>query len=599
MNRAAGSSGRRRGFVLVAALALLFAMVAFTLMLATQGRTMTGFTLQTEGTIFQHETALAATAQVRSVLQGEESPPTLGLPATLAASGTFTGNNPTDTAVTGFTGTLTYQSPAPSGGPEGYQSAVTVGGVAVPTDHSLATFTDSITATSTTEMAAHQYLAVFSSLNPYGLLAPNGGVTVQSARSVSNLDGNDPHIQGLMVHIFASGSISVTGQLNGRAYSTGNSITVAQGGIIYPGWANSVAMPNDFTTSFNTYKSQVVTGLNDISGKFNDLHSALHEDFSGDEGADYAAAELQAAADGGTMDGPFFEDPLDGGGTQATVNSPGSTDTNGSELDVGTSLRIPSGDKDELNFNPVKISNDLLLEDNTVLHVKGDLQVTGAIRMGKMSSLIVDGSTTAGSVEPNYSPPSSQVSIQSAIYGQQTITISNGMQQEGEQWTPDLPTTTSNPFPETLEFSVLVADDPAYDIVDEIDNIAYTDFETRQGVDMGRLTGIDMIMNYLVDIITIPPATTDAVPGVMMVSDNAVTAGNCTKMAGFFIGSGVSLPNTTHVVGAVYAPSGSIDLGGSDFRFFPYWTRAFGETAGGPLVIDAWNQHPITYGETP
>lgn len=575
---------------MIMVLGFLFAMVEFTLLLMTQGHSMLGFTLITEGQIWEKEAASVAFAQLQGVLQGDVPPSSVGLAST--SGGAFNGTS-SDVV---FDGTLTVQPPGPAGGPESYTTTSTASGISVPSSHALAMLTARVDGSPGTP--AGTWLCMDLAAFPYALLAPSGNIQVQSVRSTGNLDGDDSHVIGLMGNLFASGSVTVTGQLNGRAYAAG-SVSIGQGGIIYPQWPNAVSIPADFAAQLGTWKTQVQSGLTDISGKFNDLHTALHQDFSADEAAAYAAAELAAAEMGGTLDSPL---DVYGGAdtTQATVNSPGSTDTDSGTLKIGVSLRIPSGESDELNFSTVNIQNgDLLLEDNTVLHVKGDLVVGGAIRLGQQASLVVDGSTQAQSIEPTYAPAANYVSIRSCVYGIGGITLTGGMQQTSVQWIPQLPTTTSNPYPSTLDFSVLIPDDPAFDSPDSCENPASVDFDARQAADMATLTGADQIQNYLVQIVPTGVPTTASVPGVFLVSDSSLTAGNCSKMAGLFVASGISMPNTTRIVGAAWATSGDVTLTGSDVRYFPYWTHVFAQTSAGPSSLAAVHHHSIARGQIP
>lgn len=389
---------RRRGFILAVTFGLMFVMVLGALVLANQGRALYGFTIMTQNEALEGEAAQWAYAEMRGILQGELPPSILGLPPGMPPAAAFNGTPGADVNVSGK---LTWQKPNGPGGPEAYSVTTVVAGVSVPSCHALATATVRIAGQP--DLGAGNYTCMYLSASPYGLLAPAGTIQVKSVRSTRDCDGADGHVSGLMANVAASGAIDISGQLNGRAYSSGPMVKASQGGILYPSWPNPAPIPDDFTSQLNDFKTKVLNGLSSgLTDKFGHLHDCLHEDFSSATGEALAAAEAGCLAEGGTLDSPY--DVFGGSDTtQPTVDSPGSTDfdSSGGTLTVGTSLRIPDNENDELTFNTVNVNGDLLMEDSTVLHVKGDLTVSGAIRLGQKSTLVVDGRTRAQSVALN------------------------------------------------------------------------------------------------------------------------------------------------------------------------------------------------------
>lgn len=587
---------KRRGFILIAALALMFVMVLFALILANLGRSMHGFTMITQGEASEYEATLFTFAELRGILQGDLSSATLGLPASLGPSGSLSGSTNSNDAT--FSGKLTYQKPNGPSGPESYASTVAAtgwSGVVVPTCHAAAMVKSTIPGAP--DLASASYLCMYTSNYPYGLLAPNGGIQVHSVRSTSDLDGADGHLTGLMANLFAAHDITVGGTLNGRAYSSGNGISVASNGIVYRNWPNPVAIPTDFSDGLNSFKTSAVSGLgNSLMTALQDLHGALHEDFGPDLAAATGAEETAGLAQGGQTT-VFDLDPYNGHSTtQNVVNSPGDTDYSGGTLTVGVSLRIP-GENDELNFSTVNISGgDLVLEDNSVLHVHGDLTVSGAIRMGKKATLIVDGATRATELSMKYQAPADNVGISSAVWGKGNITLTSGMSQTDVLWTPNIPGLPSNPYNSTLYFTVTVPNEPAYETPGSCNNPIYDDFQARQVADAAKLAA-DGIQNYLVNVT--PTGSSSSVPGVLMMCDGAINLGAGSKASGLFYAAGGIQGTTAELVGAVFAAGGDIRLSGTDFRYFPYFTHAFGHTAGGDLTVAAIHHHPIAFGKLP
>lgn len=573
-------------------MAICFIIVLIALVISFKNQAMQGFTISVETEAAETEGALYAFSQLRGVLQGNGSANHFGLSDPPPTTGSFSGTTVSGDAA--FSGKLTYNKQNDSGGADGYSTTVPADGLAtvnVPTCHSAAFLTASIKG----EPLQQKYLCLYSGNYPYGLIAVTGDVQVKSVRSVSDYDGQDSHIIGLMGAVYARGNVAITGQLNGRAYSKGSSITVGQGGILYPKTPQALALPADFTAALSNFKSSSTSGLStSLSSALDDLHAALHRNFDSEKSA-ADAAELIGP---GVLDTP--QDSSGGASTspQPTTNSPGNTDYDnpGGTLTVGTSLRIPSGQNQQLTFQTVKVSQDLLLEDNAVLSISGDVQVTGTIRLGQHSTLVIGGSTTAQGLALTYSlAGANNVTITSTFYGKGSTSFSGGMTQSSTTWVPSLPTPTSDPYPATLSLSWTTTSTPPVTTPDPAwVNPLATAFDAMLAADTAKLAA-DNLGQYLGTVVA-PSSNSTDVPGALVLSDSSLSMGGGAKASGLFNADTVNL-GVSQIVGAVWA--NSVQCPQADFRYFSYFTHAYPHTAAGNSYISAVEQHPTAYGKLP
>jgi hypothetical protein len=579
---------KEKAFILAMAICFCFVMVILAAVVANMNRSLHGFAQSAQTEAQETEGALYVMSQLRGALQGNGSPGNLGLPASPSGSVSFSGQTPGKDAA--FTGKLTTQKLADFNGPDGFASNVTAQtGIVVPTDCSCALFSASVPG----EPITQKYACMLSGNYPFGLIGTSGSVSVKSVRSVSDYSGQDANLIGLMADVFGSGGVSISGQLNGRAYSK-SSVTAGQGGILHPNWPNAVALPPDFTSQLSSFKSALTSGTysSSLASALDDLHNALHTDFSTNsttvETGEYAMGP-------GVLNAPV--DPKGGAdATKPTVQAPGKTDydNKGGTLTIDASLQV-SGENQELNFQTTTISQDLIVGDNSVLHFKGDLQVTGNIYLGKHSTLVVDGATTVSTLFMSYSlAGSNNIAIISSLYGKGAVTIRGGMNQGQPHFIPSLITPASNPYPSNLNTLVFtVPGDPPTEVTLTPANPLNIEFTTKGLADSAQLTS--ELHAYLGQN-TGTGGTGADVPGALLCSDADLTLQAGPKAAGLLNANTVTL-GVSQVVGAVWA--GTINASGADYRYFPYFTHAFPHTTSGDPLVGAVEQHPTAYGKLP
>ena len=587
----------KRGFILAAAIAILFIMAGISTTLPNKTRSMQTFTMNTQTETLETEGASYALAQLRGMLQGS-IPPGFGLPGPLAATGDISGSPPASDA--NFTGKLSYNKLSDPTGPDGYATVTPANGassISIPTCHSSVLLTASVDSDSIKQ----KFIAIFTSNFPYGVLAANGAATIKSLRSVNDLDGEDTHMSGLMANVYgvtvALGAAGAERRLHGRAFSKGT-VTGGTDWIVYPNWPNAVAIPSDFLTSLNNFKATLAAGpfSSSLSGYFDDLHKALHRDFS----ADITATSLSEAVGPGVFQPASYVDPSGGkDSVQATVTSPGSTDYDnaGGTLTVGTSLRIPNGEKQKLTFTQINITGDLLLTDNSVFYVTGNLQVTGKIRLGKNATLQVDGSTSSSGLSVTYKKADlgTNTGMCSTIYSKCALAGFGSMSQgTSTTWigTPILP--TSPPFPLGPFANQFLIGPPPSIVVAPHPNLAAISFAAFQAADVITLAEL---LPYLGNQLPPPSELTVDVPGMFLLSDSSITIGSGAKAVGLFYAPTVFC-SATRMVGAMWA-NNEVNAPNTDVRFFPYYTHAFPHTASGNSTVSATYHHPTAYGKYP
>ena len=582
-------------------------MILIALLVANKNRALQGFTMDAETESLETEGAGYALGQLRGVLQGNGTPVsfTLSNPAPAGVTA-FSGNTPSND--TAFEGNLTHQPLKTDGSADGYAQGLpplTAAGsnpaITVPFAHSAVVLTARIPSDST--RAKQKHVGLFSGNYPYGLMAAGGNIRVQSVRSVSQYNCDpanlDSGVSNLMARIYAQGTIQVANYLNGRACShqVAPAITVGgNGGVLYHNCTLLPPLPGDFNSQLTAFKAAAVTGLsNSLQKGFDDLHTALHHDFTAEKTAAFAAEFIGP----GVLNNPT--DPSGGASVSdvATFTSPGNTDydTPGGTLTVGTSLRIPSGDSQELKFTHVIINGDLLLEQNSVLHLTGDLQMSsGTIRLDRNATLLVDGTTTTkGLSVAGGMTTTGAVEITSTFYGKGAVAINGGMTQATASWTGQSPSPNSNPYPSTLSLSWTAGPPPVTTVNPVWSNPLSLAYDGFLAADTIALTA-DHLDRYLGSVAAGSVTTTD-VPGVFVLSDAGLTLGlNDDKATGLFVAQSAAFSVKT-LVGAVWTTGG--DIVATDYRYFPYYTHAYCHSAGGNTTVAAVEHHPTAYGKLP
>ncbi len=616
----------RRGFILSVAIALCFVMVLIALILANQGRAMQTFGQLQEAEADETMSAYYGIAAIHAVLAGEANHATFGLPS--LGTGNF--HQPA-AAPYGqeFTGHLTFQAPVTAANPgknEAYTATTSASGITLPSDHSLAVLTATVPGGG--RYGRNQYFAVYNSNSPYVLLAPGGSINVKSIHTVNDSQGTDPQIIGLMSAVYAKNTVTIQGAMNGRIYS-GNDIK-ATAGIAYPKWP-AVAIPTEFDNQLNNFKNLVMQGLDgsSLQNWLNTMHDCLHKN--------YETAALIAAGWGaaylGCGDTDVIPGPADNNSNPAypgtdyvsssddknVINSPGNSDEDNDNgnltIDGNYSLSIPTNRPDdnsklsnfEVSFPSIHVTGDMVVNDNTVFVQNGDLKIDGAIRMGQYATLVVkNGTLQANSIEPNYQVTGTKdESCRSTIWCTKAITINNGMSYTPVTINNSSTDKNSNPYDMTISPECHQINDPDIDWEGDGPNPVYPVYEKDEhdcGSNQDNLNPI---------IVQTQPGTAVAgnCPGVFVLSDDTININGGTQAAGFlFAANNINVKSSTFV-GAAWSKSGDINMSGTDVRFFPYWTHAFGHTAAAQETIDAVvltgpqpvssQQHPICYGRLP
>lgn len=587
---------RVRGFILAAAIAACLAMIVIAMILASQARNMEGFTQNMEAEGLETEGAAYTFSRLRGALQGNGVLTNLTLP--LPANGTVTfktpvldeGTNISPVNMTCQITNLIYSNPLESG----YANAtalVGATGVNVPACHAGAV----LTATVPNERSKQKYLGMFSSACPYAVIAETGRVDVNSVRSVSRYDSPISQTGGLMAHVYGRQSVVIATQLNGHAYSPGP-VNIGQGGIPHPQWTGTpVPIPPDFVASMNNYKAQVrvATGTR-LMEALTKMNKALHNPgFFPPLGAAHPPFVGSYIRQQDPLSGP--SDPND----VATIKSPGDSDFDspGGTLTVGTSLRIPDG-SERLQFSQVNVSGHLVLEEGTVLHVLGNLQVSGNVFLGASSSLVVDGTLDCGGIcatGPRRLPISraaqaNQVNMKDTMLyaasagftGTPATGVNNPFVNSSITYVhPPVPPPGTTPPPYTVPNGVYAAFDPLK--VAQLAELTVGPYNLAQFLGTATPTGFDQ----------------QAVPGIAVLGDTIQTSGsNSLQYYGLFYATAdLTLNGGSSLVGVAWARNSV--RGNIHFRYFPYYTQAQLRTPAGPVNISAVEYHSIAGAKLP
>ncbi len=324
---------------------------------------------------------------------------------------------------------------------------------------------------------------------PIGLMAMGGDLDIKSVRSVHDYDNDaqDSRLMGMMARVAASGSVQVNGHLNGHAYAQNGSAQTTDGsGILHSQWPSSPLQ--------------------------------LPEDFS--DGLATLRAQLQA--------------------TPGNLKMPAT---------IPNSLRIPPDECQSVTTG-LDLGGDLLIGDNAVLRVAGDLKVAGSVYIGQQSSLLVGGSTTISGLNLSYSwhkQAMNLATICSCVYSRGPLQIlGNGMgYAEITDWVPS---------------------DPA-------------------------------LPDYLGTCQAGTADTTD-VPGVLLVSDSNLTVQGGRKVAGLLYASGIQLKGVDQLLGTAWSTQ-SIQAGNTNYRCFPFYTHAFVHTSASNVTLNAAQSHATAWGQIP
>ncbi len=581
----------RRGFILAAAIAICFAMVVISLIVANQQRSMVGFARNTHAEAQQSEAAQSGFAQMRGWLMGQQTSSQLFSSSAALVQGNNQGSVDTPDGVKmvhriGFRppGNVTephsYAQPTPAPG---------VNGLTVPPCHTSVLFETTVKADE--KAGTNKFVGLFSSNYPFALMSENDGVTVQTVRSVSNVSAAT--FTPLMAHIYGRTGVNVTTRMNGRAYS-GGGVAVASGGIPYPQYPTRFSLPQDFVSAANDFRANKIPGgatSTRLQEAFSALNDAQHRDFTA---ADLAQTGVHNIGNG--IPTPPLTSSL--GGQSAvqsvvTASSVGETTFEGGVLQIKSAvLRLPPNAKERLTAD-VRADQGLYLEEGAVLHIQGSLTAP-VIRLARRATLSVTGSIGTSRVALTYAPGEEPIS--SSVVAGGSITLGSGMQQQQLVGPPlpMVPMAAGFPYPtqQTVVFTT-PTEPPALVPETEESTGLKTAFTTQAAADIATLTAKGL-PDYLVTL-NVGASDTTSVPGVF-VSGNTIGAGPGPRIVGLLFAT-TSIDLDLPLVGAAWS------LGRIQARtvfFYPFFTHAFGNFGDAtPMNISATDQHPIGFGKLP
>lgn len=585
--RPPGRGGRRRGIVLPIALALLFVLLTLALGLAEQGRAMLGFTVMTEAESLEIEANEVQAAYMQGILQGEASPGTLGLPAAIPFLGGAVApfQQPPDGPLEVF-GQFNGGLPQVSGYNvkpldqpwDSYTAGGYYGGIHVPyryvSFYSTARYPN---------MPSAMNVSLWDSDEPYGILAPNGTITVNGdAWSVHRYRGDNNDPLGSMVNLASRAGVTVTGFVNGNLIVQMGPTSTGAGssGGIRRQVASPVGIPDGFKTSLATARAQMAStsGLVNLGTLIDALHTALHRNIP-------TNPLITGIPPPGTV--PVAQ--LNEGSTDInSITAPSGTDLNGGTFDCGVDFTMPSGG----GYIPYSchFARNLALMSHTVLIVQGDLTVDGNVYMSELSSLVVGGRLTVnGRLDMANQDWESN---RAAIAASSDVVLPGGMQHTSTvtlAWQERFGT-RSNPFSDSI-LSYVTTSDPPVPGAMTVTNPNNTAFNALSLADFGIAQGLDI---YLQQIMPLGSPDTAFVPGALLVTDGSLTVGG-TKMAGLGCAAGPITVTSTRTVGALWSQNANVVVG--DYRFYPYHTHAYVHSGGTDSIPVASNRfHRTAYG---
>jgi len=593
---------RRRGFILAAAIAICFAMVVISLIVANQNRAMVGFSRNTHAEAQQSEAAWWGFSRMKGYLQGQGSMTQIfgSLPTTPTANNLTVTTNSTDASVK-MDWKITTRPPGnitEAHSYEGGQNANGASSIKVPPGHTSALMTNTVLAD--TSAGNNRFFAMFTSNHPFAVISENGQVRVNTVRSVSNHTASNFTAQ--MADVFARGPVQIGGRLNGRAFSRSATVTVANQGIPYPSYPNDFLIPSDFNQKLGSFQNtQALTGLDsNVQNALGAMNAALHRSFVTEERAQTLAHMVPRPPQISYVSGV-----LNSNGDQPVTDvqtvpksSMGNSDYDSptGTLTLGASLRIPGGKKERLTFARIDAAaTDLWLEDDTVLRLDGDATFRH-VYLGRRATLSLAGSLTAQRLSLTYS--AGQEPITSAVLTGGAVNLNGGSNRQivvqFNHIIPERRTQSIYPATQTPIFlnPPPTPNAPPVPLPDQRDStILNTAFMARANADYAAVIAAGL-PEYLGAVTTDVSNDVD-VPGALISAGGDI---RCTlgKLSGLLVARGAIQGPT--VIGAAWA-GGDVTVG--NVCYFPYFTRAFGHTPAGNVTLDSTQANPTAFGKLP
>lgn len=585
---------RRGGFILAAAIAICFAMVVISLIVANQQRSLVGFARNTHAEAQQAEAALSGFAQMRGWLMGQQASSRLYSSSGALVQGNNQGSVDTPDGVK-LTHRIGYRPPGNVTEPHSYAQptpAPGVNGLTVPPCHTSVLYEATVKADE--KAGTNKFVGLFSSNYPFALISEGGSVDAGQVHSVSNVSGAT--FTPLMAHVYGLTGVNIPGRANGRIYSTGG-ISVGSGGIPYPQYPTRFPIPQDFVAAANEFKTARVPG-GATSTRLQDalvaLNEAQHRDFT-------AADAVQTAQHnvGNGIPTPPLTSSL--GGEPAvqsviTAASVGETTLESGQLTVRTAvLRIPANAKERLSVSMVRANQGIILEDGAVLHIEGALE-TPVVRMGRRTTLSLASTLSTGRIALTYTPGEEPIST--CVLTRGVAVLGSGMTRESLLGPPIPmpPVPAGFPYPanQTVYFTT-PTEPPTIVPETESSTSLRTAFTTQAAQDVANLTSKGL-PDYLVSL-PVGPADTVNVPGVFLDCGSTISANPGARAVGLLYARDNIMLTNAVLVGAAWARGA---VGVRTELFFPYFTHVFGNFGDAtPMNISATDQHPVGFGKLP
>jgi hypothetical protein len=196
------------------------------------------------------------------------------------------------------------------------------------------------------------------------------------------------------------------------------------------------------------------------------------------------------------------------------------------------------------------VDGDLVVPEDAMLHIAGELTVRGHIYMGNRSSLLVDRSLSAEKSLDLYQIDAPNQGITTTVVAGDHLSLPAGMSQ-----TPGV--------------------------------IGYAEEDVNE------------LSRYL-QVVDLPlPMRPYEVPPALLVSGQDLRLGNTldTRVAGLLVAGGsVQLTGNLRLIGAAFAERGDIQAATTRFGYFPYFSHAFVHSATGNRQLDSNLYHLTAFG---
>lgn len=580
---------RARGFLLIAAFSLMFAMVLIALVIANAGRHTQGFVRLVQSETLQYEAMQTEVATYLGVLCGVPDPGgMLNASPTCAYRASEGSIRLSGTALNGFTDDPAVVS-LPFAGQE-QQLGMPPSWRLTPQYAAMSANTALDAQPSVTVGRSY---ALYSRYSPFALYAGGGQVVARSVK-VSSAPLQSMWADPAMASVYGRTGVALSGTLNGSAYSTTDAVSIAAGGIAYPRWA-AIAPSETLTSQLAAFKGSVENGLDgELDSLLREWHQAQHEDFNVHYAAALAAEAAQCATQSAILsipDSPFG----DAEAVEATHESDvkADYDNEGGKLTVEGTLRIPGDRKHTLSFRDVDVYT-LWLKGGAILHVKGNLTARSVV-LATNATLIVDGTTTLQDGLffdcDFYEANNHDLPIRTTFYGKPSLNISSRMCMTSASFQAASINGRANPYPSNLNFTCATATTPPAPVPGQVQNPANADFDIRK---LAHEASAQRLKEYLGR--TNRADRTGVMPPVLLMTDGRLSVRSSLCRGMLIADQDVQL-EVASMAGTVWSFNGGVNAGGNDMWFYPRWQQAYPHVAegSGSMQVGAYLPHQTAW----